>query len=114
MADDPLVVVSRMVRDDDDAVLSGQELLRELFALQTNLVMPHGWDYGNIRIVVGDEGPTLLQELKNLQSGRFARVIDVLLISDAENADPAPLDRLALVIQSLGHAVHDVLRHGRV
>ena len=47
---------------------------------------------GHVRVVVGDLGALVAQELDQLQRGRLAQVADVGLVGDADEVDSAALD----------------------
>ena len=53
-------------------------------------------DLGEEGIVVGDDGALLAEQLDNGERGRFAEVVDVALVGEAEDEDFGALDGLAL------------------
>ena len=48
----------------------------------------------HVRVVVGDVGAGVAQQLDELLGRRLARVADVGLVGDAEDEDPRPRERL--------------------
>src|SRR5207253_5623198 len=67
-----------------------------------------------VRVVVGHHGALLQQVVHELEAGRLARVIDILLVGHAQQTDLAALERLAVLVQGVGDAPDDVRRHGGV
>ena len=55
-------------------------------------IAPHGGQDGDVRVVVLDHGPFLQEQVHQLEAGRLAGVVDVLLVGHAQQEDPAPLD----------------------
>src|SRR5207248_2997921 len=100
VADDPVVLAGRVVGDADDAVLAGEQLRGQRPALRAGGVVPHRG-----QVVGGDVRPVLPEQLPDLEGGRLARVVHVLLGGRPE--DPAALERLGLLVQSLGDAADD-------
>ena len=76
--------------------------------------MPHRGQHGDVRVVVFDHGPLLQQELHQLEAGRLAGVVHVLLVGHAQQGDLAPLDRLAAVVEGVGDLADDIRGHRRV
>src|SRR5947209_7113617 len=64
-----------------------------------------------VRIVITDARQLALQQLNNFQRRRFADVIYISLIGDAENEYLGAAQRLTDQIQSVRHPFDDVGRH---
>ena len=58
--------------------------------------------------------PFLQEQLHQLEAGRLAGVVHVLLVGHAQQRDLAPLDRLAAVVEGVGDLADDVGGHRRV
>ena len=114
MLGNPLKVVRRVIGNDDHAVLRGEKLLRQVLAFEPDLVVAHGGQHGNMGVAIRDECAATLKQLHDFKRGRLARVVDVLLVSDAKNANTTPLDRLAGFIERFRHPVDDIFGHGGV
>ena len=109
---DPGPVVRRMVGDDQHAVARRQVLLGQLPAGHPQVgVVSHRRQRGDVRVVVLDLGPLVQQQLHQLEAGRLARVVNVLLVGHAQQSDLAPLDRLAPVVERVGDPGDDVGGH---
>src|SRR4051794_30643869 len=64
-----------------------------------------------MRIVVGQQCSTLEQKLHQLERGTLARVVHVLLVSRAQDADLASLDRFSNIVQEFGKLTDHVVGH---
>jgi hypothetical protein len=65
----------------------------------------------NVRIVIGDVGAVLTQELDELQGRRFAQVADVRLVGDAHDVDAAPVDGPLLRVEGARYLLEAEVRH---
>ena len=91
-----------MVRGDDDGVALPEQGRRQRDGLELEagiLAVPD--DVRDVRVVVVDLGPLLLEERDDLQGRRLARVVDVLLVGEPEDEDLGALDRLPPLVQGL-------------
>src|SRR5262249_33763329 len=101
MAYDPIVVVGRVVGDNNDTVLGGQERFRQRHAAEPYAMVPHVRQGRDKRVVIRHDGTPALQQLHNRERRRFARVVHVFLVGNSQQTNTAPLDRLALLVQGL-------------
>ena len=73
--------------------------------------MPHFVKLREIGVVVIEQGAALLQELHDLQRGRFAQIIHVLLVSHTKHENLGALHALLAFIERIGDSVHHVIGH---
>src|SRR4051812_28936099 len=96
---DPIPVVGRMVGHDQDTIARPEVLLGQLVAGHLEVgVVAHRGEGRDVGVVVFDDRPLLQEEVHQLEAGRLARVVYVLLVCHAQQGDLAPLDRLAPVV----------------
>ena len=62
-------------------------------------------------IVVIHDGATGGEQLEQLQRRRFAKIVNILLVSHAEQQNFRALDTFLAIVESRGHSIHDVIRH---
>src|SRR5579871_465777 len=85
LGNDAGVVVIGVNGDDQDAVIVLHRVERN--AVELEVVLAALGQDGEVRIVVGDFGALLLQELDDGEGGGFAQVVNILFIGDAQNQD---------------------------
>ena len=67
-----------------------------------------------MRIMIGDIGSSLLEQRDDIQCWRFADVVDVRLVGDADDENVGALDALLLFVECSSDLVYNMLRHGGV
>ena len=77
-------------------------------------MLARGADDRDVGIVVTEGRPALLEQIQEDVARGLAVVVHVGLVGQAEDEDLAALDRLAVVVERLRDAVHDMLRHGGI
>ena len=80
---DLAIVVVGVVGNDHDAVVLSQ--LFDLRTLHLQVVLASFADEREIGVVVADLGSFFLQQFDDGKGGRLAQIIDILLISDAQD-----------------------------
>ena len=90
--DDGGVIESGMIGDHDNAVGAARTSLRASSRNQLVVVQANA---GDERIAVGDARAAALQQQNNIQRGRLAHVVDIALVSDAQDVNVRALERLA-------------------
>src|SRR6267142_4543442 len=73
--------------------------------------VPDGIDVG---IGEAHGGAFLLEQIQDVERGRFPYVVDIRLVRHAQYQDARAAHRLALRVQRLADALHDVIRHASV
>src|SRR5438270_1869991 len=76
--------------------------------------MPPASDGGEVRVVVAHVGAIVPQQLDDFQRGRFAQVVNVSLVGDAEYQHLRAIDRLLRAVQRRAYRTNNVIRHRRV
>ncbi len=78
-------------------------------------MVPRHRDAGHEGIVVVDPGAAPFEELHQTKRRAFPRVLDVLLVGDADDEHPRPVEAApALRVERQGEPLHHVGRHGGV
>ena len=95
------VVVIRMIGHDDNAVVLPQ--IVQIGALHLQIVLAALANHREVRIVIADDCSVFLQQFDDRQRGRFPQIIDVLLVSHAEDKHFSTIDRLLVAIEGAAH-----------
>src|SRR5215469_7578039 len=98
-----------MVGDDEDAVVGAQVVERS--ALHLQVIFAAAAHFGEVGIVVADDGAFPLQQLNDGQGRRFAQVIDVSFVGYAEYQDLRSVHRFLLLVQGPRDRIDDVIGH---
>jgi hypothetical protein len=107
--DDGGVVVGGMVGDDDDCIVLAEVVERCVGHVKGVVTaLTDGWEIG---VVVGDDGTSFAEELDDGERRRLAQIVDVALVSEAEDEDLRAVDGFAVAIEALGKLVDDEVGH---
>ena len=68
-------------------------------------------DLRDERIAVSDSGSAPFQEQNNVQRGRFTHIVDVALVSDAQNVHMRAFERLGMIVERVLDLIHHEVRH---
>ena len=101
-----------MVSDYDDGVVLGKIVERGVGHVQ--VVVTAVAYFGEVWVVVGDDGALFAEQLNDGERGRFAQVVDIALIGDAEDEDFGSIHRLAVVVEAGGDLTEHEIGHGGV
>ncbi len=109
---DQVVVDVVVVGEDDDRVGAGELGLVEGHLGERALeARPSQVDVGDVLVDVGDLGAEAKQVAGDDEGGGLTEIGGVRLVGEAEEDDPAPLQRLAPLVQSGDEALDDVVGH---
>ena len=101
LLNDVAIVVVGVVGYDDDAVVLSQVF--QIRRLHLQIVLPalaNEWDVG---IVICDLGSIFLQEFDDGERRLLAQIVDVFLVSHAQDQHPRAIHGLLLAIERAGH-----------
>ena len=85
-------------RGHRDGILRGQLVI----------VQTQRW---NERIAVSDARSAALQQQDDIQRGRFAHIVDIALVRDAQNVHVRAFERLGMLVERVLNLVHHEVRH---
>ena len=105
-----------MVGGDHHGIVGGDDLLQPsdgLHALPLG-VFPGRADFRDMRIVVGNLRAESGEAVEQFEGRRLAHVIDIGLVGEAEDENPAAFDGFALVVEGDHGALDDVFGHRAV
>src|SRR5579864_959464 len=112
LLDDCPIVVAGVVRYDDHGSVLLQVVEWRVGHLQ--VVLAAASHIFEVRIVVADVGAFFLEQLDDGQRRRFAQVVNILFICDAQDQDFRSVQSFAVAIQSRCRRRHHVVRHVQV
>ena len=81
-----------MVSDDENRVVLAEMVERR--ASHVEVIVTSAADLGEKRIVVEDLGSGLTQQFDDGERRRFAEIVDVALVGDAEDEDARSIEAL--------------------
>ena len=93
-----LVVVVGVVGNDQNAVVLTEVFERR--ALHLQIVFASASDEWEVGVVVADLGSFFLQQLDNRQRRRFAQIVNILLVGNAQHQNLRAIDRFFLAVQA--------------
>ena len=96
-----MVVVIRVVSDDQDTVILAEVIQRRTGHLK--VVFSSAADCGEIRIIVGNQGAIPLQFLNDGEGGRLAQVVNVFLVGNAQHQHLGAVKRFPAFVQGRGY-----------
>ena len=96
---------------DNDEVLGRNGIIRKLDAGKAEIGLINDW---NQRVMIREVGSLLEQQVRNLERRGFAKIVDILFVSHAQQQNPCSPNRLADTIQQLAYPLDHVVRHGVV
>ena len=99
---------------DDDGVILGEDVGLAWDGREPQVVLAALARDREVRIAVVDPSARLPEQLQDLVRRRLAVVVDVRLVREPEHEDTRALERLAILVESLGHLPDHVTRHLRV
>ena len=110
-----LVVHRPVLGEDRHAVGLGQRRRRDRLGLHVEAAVPGARrQRRHVRIGVLDVGALLVEQRHHVERRRFAHVVDVALVGDAEDQHGRAVDRLLMAVQRVGDLVDDEVRHAAV
>ena len=104
-----------MIRCNQHAIHFTQILGSEILARQGwYMKRPHFRQRRYMWIRIGKDGSAFQQQFHQLKARTLSRVINILLVRDAKNANSRSIDCLAEVVQCLCDTIYDEAWHRRV
>src|SRR5271165_2974717 len=108
-ADDVVIVVVRVVGDDQDAVVLAEILQFRALHLQVVLAaFANEWKVG---IVIADLGSVFLQQFDNGERRRLAQIVDIFFVRHTQHQHAGAIHRLLVAVQRAGHGRQNVVGH---
>ncbi len=104
-----------MIGGDDRGIVPAQGVGGERHRLHVfKIVVAHFVQLRKVRIVVIDACAALLQQLHDFERRRFAQVVHVLFIRDAEDQQLRTVETFFLAVEGVGDGIYHVIGHRSV
>src|SRR3984885_8280932 len=112
VVDDALVVVARVICGDEYAIVAGNPSRAQRDrVLVGEVVVAHFVELREVRVVVIDHGAAFGKQFEELERGRFTEVVDVFLVSYAEEQDFRAFNAFLTLVKRCTDGVDYVIGH---